>query len=70
MDTQGGTQIIKAQVPMSEMLNYGNDLISMTQGRASFHMEFSHYDFVPALQAEKIIAAAKDSRVGEEEEEE
>ena len=70
MDTQGGTQIIKALVPMSEMLSYGNDLISMTQGRASFHMEFSHYDFVPALQAEKIIAAAKDSHAGEEEEEE
>jgi elongation factor G len=70
MDTQGGTQIIKSQVPMSEMLNYGNDLISMTQGRASFHMEFSHYDFVPALQTEKIIAAAKAVATGEEEEEE
>jgi elongation factor G len=70
MDTQGGTQIIRSQVPMSEMLNYGNDLISMTQGRATFHMEFSHYDFVPALQAEKIIAAAKAAKAGEEEEEE
>ena len=59
MDTKGSTQIIRAQVPMSEMLNYQNDLISMTQGRASFHMEFDHYDFVPAQQAEKIIAAAK-----------
>ena len=36
MDTKGSTQIIRAQVPMSEMLNYQNDLISMTQGRASF----------------------------------
>ena len=54
MDTKGGTQIIRAQVPMAEMLNYQNDLISMTQGRASFSMEFDHYDFVPALQAEKI----------------
>ncbi len=36
MDTKGGTQIIRAQVPMAEMLNYQNDLISMTQGRASF----------------------------------
>jgi elongation factor G len=70
MDTQAGTQIIKAQVPMSEMLSYGNDLISMTQGRASFHMEFSHYDFVPALQADKIIAAAKAVGTGEEEDEE
>jgi elongation factor G len=70
MDTKGGTQIIKAQVPMSEMLNYGNDLTSMTQGRASFSMEFDHYDFVPGLQAEKIIAAAKAAKTGEEEEEE
>jgi elongation factor G len=70
MDTKGGTQIIKAQVPMSEMLNYQNDLISMTQGRATFHMEFDHYDFVPGLQAEKIIAAAKAAKTGEEEEEE
>jgi elongation factor G len=70
MDTKGGTQIIRAVVPMAEMLNYQNDLISMTQGRASFTMEFDHYDFVPALQAEKIIAAAKAAKTGEEEEEE
>jgi len=70
MDTHGNTQIVKAQVPMSEMLNYQNDLISMTQGRATFTMEFSHYDFVPQLQAEKIVAAAKAAKAGEEEEEE
>jgi len=70
MDTKGGTQIIRAQVPMAEMLNYQNDLTSMTQGRASFSMEFSHYDYVPQLQAEKVIAAAKAAKTGEEEEEE
>jgi len=70
MDTKGGTQIIRAQVPMSEMLNYQNDLISMTQGRASFSMEFDHYDYVPGPQAEKIVAAAKAAKTGEEEEEE
>jgi len=70
MDTKGGTQIIKAQVPMAEMLSYKNDLTSMTQGRASFSMEFSHYDYVPQLQAEKVIAAAKAAKVGEVEEEE
>ena len=70
MDTKGGTQIIRAQVPMAEMLNYLNDLTSMTQGRGSFAMEFDHYDFVPPLQADKIIAAAKAARTGEEEEEE
>jgi elongation factor G len=70
MDTKGGTQIIRAQVPMAEMLSYQSDLTSMTQGRASFSMEFDHYDFVPALQAEKVIAAAKAAKTGEEEEEE
>ena len=55
---------------MSEMLNYQNDLTSMTQGRASYHMEFDHYDFVPGQQAEKIIAAAKAAKTGVEEEEE
>jgi elongation factor G len=59
MDLSGNLQSIRALVPMSEMLNNQNDLIAKTQGRASFHMEFDHYDYVPAAQAEKIIAAAK-----------
>src|SRR3989440_4998375 len=59
MDTKGSTQFLRAKVPMAEMLNYQNDLISMTQGRASYSMEFDHYDFVPGQQADKIIAAAK-----------
>ena len=70
MDTKGGTQLIKAMVPMAEMLTYQNDLTSMTQGRANFAMEFDHYDYVPGLQADKIIAAAKAARIGEVEEEE
>ena len=70
METKGTTQFTRAQVPMAEMLNYQNDLTAMTQGRASFTMEFDHYDFVPQLQADKIIAAAKAARTGEEEEEE
>ena len=68
MDLKGTMQTIRAQVPMSEMLNYQNDLISKTQGRASFHMEFDHYDYVPAQQADKIIAAAKTHLRLEEEE--
>jgi elongation factor G len=68
MDIKGNMQTINAQVPMSEMLNYQNDLISMTQGRACFHMEFDHYDYVPVPQAEKIIAAAKAHMTLEEEE--
>jgi elongation factor G len=70
MDTKGAIQIIKAQVPMAEMLTYQNDLTSMTQGRASFTMEMSHYDYLPAPQAEKVISAAKAARAGQEEEEE
>jgi elongation factor G len=70
METKGSTQFIHAKVPMAEMLNYQNDLTAMTQGRATFSMEFDHYDYVPQLQAEKIIAAAKAAKTGEEEEEE
>jgi elongation factor G len=68
MDLNGNMQTIRAQVPMSEMLSYQNDLTSKTQGRASFRMELDHYDYVPAPQAEKIIAAAKDRLHVEEEE--
>ena len=67
METTGPTQILRAHVQMSEMLSYQSDLTSMTQGRASFSMEFDHYDYVPQLQADKIIAAAKAARTGEEE---
>jgi len=70
METKGSTQFLRAQAPMAEMLNYQSDLTAMTQGRASFSMEFDHYDYVPQLQSEKIIAAAKAAKAGEEEEEE
>jgi elongation factor G len=70
MDTKGSNQVIRAQVPMAEMLTYANDLTSMTQGRGSFTMEFGHYDYVPQQFAEKVIAAAKEGREGIEEEEE
>jgi elongation factor G len=59
--------VIKAQVPFSEMLSYANELTSLTQGRGSYSMEFSHYDFVPAELAEKVIAAHKPHHAGEEE---
>lgn len=58
-EARGQNVVIKAQVPLAEMLSYANDLVSMTQGRASYSMEFSHYDFVPSEIAEKIIAAHK-----------
>lgn len=68
METTSSGQMIKAQVPMSEMLNYAPALRSMTQGRASFHMEFSHYEEVPRLVQDKIVAEANRHRKHEEEE--
>ncbi|HEV3039851.1 MAG TPA: elongation factor G [Candidatus Angelobacter sp.] len=62
MDNRAGKTIVKAEVPMAEMLSYGAELTSMTQGRGSFNMELSHYDYVPALQQEKIIAQYKAER--------
>ena len=59
MDSNNGSQVIKATVPMAEMLNYAPALRSMTQGRSSFHMEFSHYEEVPRPVQDKIIASAK-----------
>ncbi len=51
--------LIRAQVPMAEMLTYGAQLRSITQGRGSFHMEFSHYAEVPHGLQDKVIAQAK-----------
>ena len=70
MDNKAGKTVIKAEVPMAEMLTYGVELTSMTQGRGSFAMEMNHYDIVPAQLQEKIITAAKAERgeVAEEEE--
>ena len=70
MDNKGGNTVVKAEVPMSEMLTYGVDLTSMTQGRGSFNMEMHHYDFVPAQLQEKIIDKAKAERGEVKEEEE
>jgi elongation factor G len=58
-ESRGHNVIVRAQVPFSEMLSYATDLTSMTQGRATYSMEFSHYDYVPSDQADKVIAAHK-----------
>jgi elongation factor G len=58
-ESRAGSVVIKAQVPLAEMLSYANELISMTQGRGSYSMEFSQYDFVPQEIADKVIAAHK-----------
>jgi elongation factor G len=62
MDTRGASTIIRAKVPMSEMLTYEQHLTSATGGRGSYHMEFSHYEEVPQHLHGKIIAAAKAER--------
>ena len=64
MDTRGATTIIKAQVPMAEMLTYEQHLTSATGGRGSYHMEYARYDEVPAHLQSKIIATAKTERAG------
>ena len=58
MDQMGDMQVIKAKVPMAEMSRYSTDLRSITGGRGSFSMEFSHYEEVPARMAQEIIAKA------------
>jgi len=59
MEPQGKFQLIKAHVPMAEILRYSIDLKSITQGRGRYRAELSHYDVVPAKIAEEIIAASK-----------
>ena len=56
MNPGGGINIIEAQVPLAEILRYAIDLKSMTQGRGSYTVEFSHYEEVPAHIIEKIAA--------------
>lgn len=67
MDTRGTTTIIHAQVPMAEMLTYEQHLTSVTGGRGSYHMGYSHYEEVPGQLQTRIIAAAKSDRGGGEE---
>lgn len=67
MDIKRDIQIIKAQVPMAEMVSYSPVLTSMTGGRGSYHMEFSHYDEVPAQIAQKIIEESSKDKKEEEE---
>lgn len=62
MDQGGDSHVVRAQVPMAEILNFEPTLRSKTGGRGSFSMEFSHYEEVPTFQAEKIIAEAKKER--------
>ncbi len=59
MTQRGEAQVIAATVPLSEMFGYSTRLRSMTQGRAVYSMEFSHYEEVPKSKAEEIISKVK-----------
>src|SRR5438270_1462766 len=71
METRGKQQVIKAKVPLSEMLDYQSKLNSVTQARGSYHMQFSHYDPLPHNLADKVIQdAVASGRVRAHDEEE
>ncbi|MEE8199702.1 MAG: elongation factor G [Candidatus Acidoferrales bacterium] len=69
MESRGANSVIKARMPMAEMLDFATALTSLTQARGSYHMEFAHYDFVPHEIEQKIIAQAKAAKEAEVEEE-
>jgi elongation factor G len=70
MDSKGTNQIVKAIVPMAEMLTFPQSLNSITSARGSYSMEFSHYDEVPTHLSQKIVQqAVAEGRVRKEEEE-
>jgi elongation factor G len=58
-ESRGQGLVVKAEVPMAEMLEYASALTSLTGGKGAFHMEFSHYDEMPAQQRDKVIAEAR-----------
>jgi len=63
MNPMGDTNVIEAQVPLADVLRYAIDLKSMTQGRGSYTLEFSHYEEVPAHLTQKIIAERQAEKV-------
>ena len=67
MDVQGKLQVIKAKVPIAEMSKYASELKSITGGRGSYSMRFSHYDEVPAKSAQAVIAKYQETKKAEQE---
>jgi elongation factor G len=63
LEARSGLQVIRMAVPLSEMFGYATDLRSMTQGRGTFSMEFSHYAEVPKAISEGIVARTRGARV-------
>ncbi len=71
MEVRGKQQVIKAKVPLSEMLDYQSKLNSVTQARGSYHMQFSHYDPLPGNLLKKVVdEAVASGRVRAHEEDE
>ncbi len=68
VDPAGAMQTVHALVPLAELSNYGADLRSLAQGRATYTMKFSHYEEVPPHLTEQIVAAAKREKAGGEDE--
>jgi elongation factor G len=68
MESKGGNQVVKAQIPLAEMLKYATELRSLTAGRGAYHMEFSHYEDTPAKITQGIITQYQESKQHEKEE--
>ncbi len=64
MESEGGRTKIRAEVPLAEILSYALDLKSMTQGRATFQMEFLRYDYVPGQLQERVLAQLRTAAHG------
>jgi len=62
VDPKPPHQVIRAEVPMAEVLKYAPDLRSMTSGRGDFHMSFAHYEEVPPHLSEKVIKDVREQR--------
>lgn len=62
IEPKGANQVVKVQVPLAEMLKYATELRSMTAGKGSYTMKFSHYELVPDKVAQQIIAQAKQAK--------
>jgi elongation factor G len=64
MAPESGNSVIEAQAPLAEVLRYATDLRSITQGRGSYRVQFSHYEEVPAHIAQRIVEQARKEKEG------
>lgn len=62
MDSKAGSQVVKADVPLSELFGYVTELRTISSGRATASLTFSHYEFVPTNLAESIVTKAKSGK--------